>query len=285
MGIDHQEWADYLDSARQCQREVAAISIQLTSFEADDAYAIQEAGLENRLRAGEEVVGAKLGLTSAAMQNELGSNEPIFGWLTGDHLIESSGLAPMDRLIHPRVEPELVFMMAEDVSGEDITAGDIIDATEVVLGGIEILDPRFEALTYCKDDVIADNVGCGLVMLGTEGVDPKKVDLGRIGCVFEINSRVRSTTAGAALMGDPAIGIAMLANHLSRRGRKIEAGWMIFAGSLSNSVPIKTGHSAHAGYSHLTSVGIQMVPTLCQNVPVPKSGWSRRFRKKEAVSG
>lgn len=285
MSIDHQEWAEYLDLARTKRKEVAAITIQLNSLEDADAYAIQDAGLANRLAQGEKIVGAKLGMTSVAMQQELGADEPVFGWLTDSHVIDNAGFVAMDELIHPRVEPELVFMMAEDVSGEDITPQDILDATEVVVGGIEILDPRFEALTYSKNDVIADNVGCGGVMLGAEGVNPRETDLRNVGCVFELNGKVRSTTAGAALLGDPAIGIAMLANHLHERGRKIEAGWMIFAGSLSNSLPVRSGHAAHAGYSHLSSVDVQMVPTLCADVPRPKTSWTKRFRKRETVAG
>lgn len=285
MSIDHQEWAEYLDSARLNRKEVSAISIQLNSFDVGDAYAISDAGLENRLRAGETLIGAKLGLTSVAMQRELGSTEPVFGWLTDAHLIDSAGLAAMDELIHPRVEPELVFIMKQDVSGEDITAADILDASDLVVGGIEILDPRFEALTYSTNDVIADNVGCAGVLLGTDGVDPSRTDLKNVGCVFELNGKVRSTTAGAALLGDPALGVAMFAKHLYERGRKIEAGWIIFAGSLTNSLPVRAGHRAHAGYSHLSSLEVQMVPTLSTDVPKPKSNWSRRFRKRETVPG
>lgn len=284
MSIDHQEWAEHLDSARLSRQEVSAISIQLNSFDVADAYAISDAGLENRLRGGEKLIGAKLGLTSVAMQRELGSTDPVFGWLTDAHLIDSSGLVAMDELIHPRVEPELVFIMNQDVSGEDVTAADVLDASDLVVGGIEILDPRFEALTYGTNDLIADNVGCGSVMLGSDGVDPSMTALKNVGCVFELNGKVRSTTAGAALGGDPALGVAMFAKHLYERGRKIEAGWIIFAGSLTNSLPVRAGHRAHAGYSHLSSLEVQMVPTLSTDIPKPKSSWSRRFRKRETVA-
>ena len=139
--VDVGQWAASLLDAADRRAEGAAISKQLDTFSVEDAYAIQSALLDLRLGRGERIVGAKLGLTSVAKQQQMGVSEPVYGWVT-DRSLLVDGEVPVDELIHPRVEPEFVFRMAEDLSGPDVTAGDVLNATAEVFGGIEVIDSR-----------------------------------------------------------------------------------------------------------------------------------------------
>ncbi len=254
--IDHAEWAGYLLAAVDERREVRAISAQIEELRIDDAYAIQAALLELRLGRGDAVAGAKLGLTSVAKQEQMGVSEPVYGWVLASSVLDSSGAVDLGELIHPRCEPELVFVLAEDLAGPGVTAADALDATEKVVGGIEVIDSRYEAFSFTLPDVIADNTSAARVMLGDEGIGPRDADLTTLGCVFEIDGEVTGTATGAALLGDPAHCLAMLANHLGTHGGKLEAGWMVMAGAATDAHPLAPGTTATARYSHLGSVSI-----------------------------
>lgn len=253
MGIDHREWAAYLLDAADRRVEVNPITVQVDHLSTDDAYAIQAALLELRLARGEVLVGAKLGLTSRAKQEQMGVTEPVYGWLT-DRTILATDDVPLDQLIHPRVEPEIVFTLAEDLSGPDVTAADVLHASGEVLGGIEVIDSRYEAFKFTLADVIADNTSGARVRLASSGMAPGSADLTTLGCSFDLDGVVTGTATGAALLGDPAGCVALLVRHLDRYGRKLEAGWTVLAGALTDARPLAAGAVARARYSHLATV-------------------------------
>ncbi len=256
--IDHAEWAAYLQAAVDERREVGGIEKQLDALPLDDAYAIQAALLELKLSRGDSVVGAKLGLTSVAKQEQMGVTDPCYGWVLESSVLDGPDVV-VDELIHPRVEPELVFVLAEDLSGPGVTADDVLDATASVVGGIEVIDSRYEAFSFTLPDVVADNTSAARVAVGTDGVGPREVDLLTLGCVFEVDAQIMGTATGAALLDDPAACVAMLANHLGRHGQKLEAGWIIPAGAPTDARPLAPGTVAQARYSHLGSVTVRGV--------------------------
>ncbi len=254
MTIDIDYWSDYLLDAVANRSEVAAITKSIPDLTTSDAYDIQDAAVDKRLETGDRIIGAKLGLTSNAKQKQMGVDEPVYGWL-----MESGRLAPetpirLDEFIHPRCEPEIVFTIGEDIEGPGISAGDIIDATTAVTGGIEVIDARYERFSFQLADTIADNTSAARYRLGTKRVDVTDLDLALLGCVFKVNGDITATAAGAALLGDPAHCVAMLANHLADRGRKIGAGWTVLAGALTDAVQLAPGTHARADYAHLGSV-------------------------------
>lgn len=251
--IDHQHWAEYLRAGIDERREVQAITKQVDELSIADAYAIQAAGLRLALEAGESIVGVKLGLTSAAKQEQMGVDEPVYGWVTSSALV-TDGQVPVGELIHPRAEPEIVFRLGEDLAGPGVTAGDVLDASAQVMGGIEIIDSRFEAFSFTLPDVIADNTSAARVVVSEESIDASSVDLTTLGCVFEVDGEITGTATGAALLGDPAACVAMLANHLGREGAKIEAGWIVMAGAATDARPFSAGTVASARYSALSTV-------------------------------
>lgn len=233
-----------------------AITKQVDELSVDDAYAIQAALLDLQLSRGDILAGAKLGLTSVAKQTQMGVSEPIYGWVAASTVLDAAQPIPLAELIHPRCEPELVFVLAEALSGPNVTAGDVLDATEKIVGGIEIIDSRYEAFSFTLSDVIADNTSAARVMIGAEGIAPRDADLTTLGCVFEIDGGTVGTATGAALLGDPAACVAMLANHLGRHGQQLDAGWIVMAGAVTDAQPLAAGTVATARYSHLDSVTV-----------------------------
>ena len=255
MGIDHAHWAAFLLDGVDRRAEVQAITKQIDELPIDDAYAIQAALLELHLARGDSLAGAKLGLTSAAKQEQMGVDEPVYGWVLNSSVI-ADGVAQLDNYIHPRCEPEIVFELGDDLAGPGVTAGDVLDATSRVLGGIEVIDSRYEAFSFTLPDVIADNTSAAGVVLGTDGMSPRDADLRTLGCLFEVDGAVTGSATGAALLGDPAECVAMLANHLGKHGQKLEKGWIVMAGAATDARPLVSGTTATASYSHLGSVTV-----------------------------
>ena len=256
MTIDHAYWASYLLAGVDERREVKAITKQLDELGVDDAYAIQAALLELHRDRGDSLAGAKLGLTSVAKQEQMKVSEPIYGWVLASSVLGPDQPVQLGELIHPRVEPEFVFVLGSDLAGPNITANDVLDATEKVVGGIEVIDSRYEAFSFTLPDVIADATSAARVMVGQVGVGPRDADLTTMGCVFEVDGNITGTAAGAALLGDPAHCVAMLANHLGKHGQKLDAGWIVMAGAATDARPLLPGTVAIARYSHLGTVSV-----------------------------
>ncbi len=255
MTIDHAHWAQYLLAAVDERKDVQAITKQVDELSLDDAYAIQAALLELQLGRGDTLAGAKLGLTSVAKQEQMGVDAPVYGWVPASSVI-TDGVAPVGELIHPRCEPEIVFILGEDLAGPNVTANDVLDATTKVVGGIEVIDSRYEKFSFTLPDVIADNTSAARVVIGDEGIGPRDADLTTLGCVFEIDGEITGTATGAALLGDPAECVAMLANHLGKHGQKLQSGWLVMAGAATDARPLEASTTAVARYSHLGSVTV-----------------------------
>lgn len=253
MAIDYRYWARYLQRAVDDRREVQGIGVQIGELSLDDAYVIQDTLLAERMFAGDSLAGAKLGLTSKAKQEQMGVDEPAYGWVSRSSVLTDADV-PVGELIHPRVEPEFVFLVGDELSGPNCTADRVLDATERVVGGIEVIDSRYEAFKFTLPDVIADNTSAARVIIGDRGVAPRDVDLGQIECTFTVDGEVKGTATGAALLGDPAECVAMLVRHLARKDRGLQAGWLVMAGAPLGAEPLGVGTVATASYSHFGDV-------------------------------
>ncbi len=259
MTVDLAGWAGYLQAAVDNRREVQGIEAQIGSLSIDDAYAIQAALIENRLAAGDSLAGAKLGLTSKAKQEQMGVDEPAYGWVPASTVLGDDAEVVLGELIHPRVEPEFVFLMGQALAGADATAEQVLDATESVVGGIEVIDSRYEAFKFTLPDVIADNTSAARVAIGAYGVGPREVDLRAVTCTFTIDDEDVGSATGEALLGDPAECVAMLVRHLAKYDRGLEAGWLVMAGAPLGAQPLSVGTVATASYSHFGSVTVRGV--------------------------
>lgn len=254
MNLDHRYWARYLQRAVDERREVQGIGAQIGELALADAYEIQEVLVGERMFAGDSLAGAKLGLTSKAKQEQMGVDEPAYGWVPASSVLPADAEVHLDQLIHPRAEPEFVFVIGDELSSPNCTADQVLDATERVVGGIEIIDSRYQAFKFTLPDVIADNTSAARALIGDEGVAPRDVDLTRIECTFTVDGEVRGAATGAALLGDPAECVAMLVRHLSRKDRGLQPGWIVLAGAPLGAEPLAAGTVATASYSHLGDV-------------------------------
>lgn len=254
MAIDYRYWARYLQRAVDEQREVQGIGVQLGELSIDDAYTIQDTLLAERMFAGDSLAGAKLGLTSKAKQEQMGVDEPAYGWVPTSSVLGADAEVVLADLIHPRAEPEFVFVLGDDLSGPTCTADQVLDATERVVGGIEVIDSRYEAFKFTLADVIADNTSAARVLIGEAGVAPRDVDLTTVECTFTVDGEVKGTATGAALLGDPAECVAMLVRHLAKKDRGLCAGWIVMAGAPLGAEPLGPGTVATADYSHFGTV-------------------------------
>jgi len=219
----------------------------------DAAYDIQDA-LLNRL--GQPIVAAKLGLTSVAKQRQMNVDEPLYGWMTAPMFLGGEGRGSFDRsrFIQPRAEPEIAFYTGADLAGPDVTAADVLEATEAVAPAVDLLDSRFTGYSFSLADVTADNSSAGGYVIG----DPMPLsgDLSLTGCVFEKNGEVIATAAGAAVMGHPAEAMAWFVRKLHQRGRSLVAGSLVLAGAWTAAVPMEPGDVVRAEFDRYGSVEV-----------------------------
>jgi len=200
----------------------------------DDAYEISLAIYALRKKAGEKDNGKKIGITSDAVMNMLGVDQPDFGFLTDT-----------SKMILPRAEAEIAFKLKADLGGPGVTEEDVLAATESVAACFEVVDSRIKDWKVKIQDTIADNASCGTMAIGPNWVDPNSVDL--LGCkaVVTKNGKPLSKGVGAATLGSPLKAVAWLANTLGERGIPFKAGEIILSGSLVPLEPVVAGDKMH----------------------------------------
>lgn len=216
------------------------------------AYDVQDALIAEL---GGEVEAAKLGLTSRAKQQQMGVDEPLYGWfLSGSRIAPGTGLAS-DGLIQPRAEPEIAFRLGADLAGGSVSTFDVLAATESVMPAIDVLDSRYAGYKFTLPDVIADNASGARYALG-DPVPLDGFDLRTLGCVFTRNGRLVATAAGAAIMDHPAAAVAWLVRKLAERGRDLPAGSLVLAGALTAAIPIGPGDTLTLEIDRIGELGM-----------------------------
>jgi 2-oxo-3-hexenedioate decarboxylase len=254
--IDASWIAQELAAAERERRHRQPFTDEFPDLDLDTAYAAQWAGVQGKLDAGEQLVGAKLGLTSRAKQQVMNVDAPLYGFVTSAMLAPYGEPVQVDSLIHPRVEPEIAFLLGRDVTAP-ATVTSVLSATEAVFAAMDVLDSRYENFRFKLPDVVADNASAGLFFMGPRAVPPSELaDLRLLGCVLRVNGEVVTTAAGAAVMGHPAASVAWLANQLAARKQSLQAGWVIFSGGLTEPVPLKPGVSVTAEIAGLGTVEV-----------------------------
>jgi 2-keto-4-pentenoate hydratase len=219
-----------------------------------DAYRIQQLGVRARKDGGELVRGRKVGLTSAAMQRQLGVGEPDFGAIFASMIVEEGDAIPVSELIQPRAEAEIAFVMATDLAGPGVSAADALRAAAGALPAIEVIDSRVADWKIKLPDTIADNASSARVVCGGRLTPVDDLDLRLIGMALSHNGEVVATGAGAAVLGNPIRCVAWLANKLSEFGVGLRAGDLVLAGALHAAVPVAAGDSFTAQFAELGSV-------------------------------
>ncbi|MEU0507695.1 fumarylacetoacetate hydrolase family protein [Amycolatopsis sp. NPDC006125] len=246
--------ADVLLAAEAKRRDRGPITEEWPELDLPTAYRVQKRLIERKVEAGETVVGVKLGLTSRAKQERMGIDSPLTAVLTDGYVLAADEPIPLDQLIHPRVEPEIVFVMGKRLAGPGITAATALDAVESVHAGLEIIDSRYSDFKFTLPDVVADNASSARFVVGGKPVSPKNLDLALEACVLTVNGTVTDTATGAAVQGHPAEALALAANALAARGEAIEAGQIVLTGGLTDAVFAHAGDQIGAEFTSLGSV-------------------------------
>ncbi len=218
------------------------------------AYRVQEINTKRALAAGRRLVGRKIGLTAKVVQTQLGVDQPDYGMLFADMAVADGEEVPHGKLIKPRVEAEVAFVMGRDILTEQPTIADVIRAVEFCLPAIEIVDSRIAEWKIKIVDTIADNASSGLFVLGCDPRPLRKLDLRNCGMVMESKGEPISVGAGAACLGNPLIAVLWLARTMARAGRPLKVGDIVMSGALGPMVPVAWGDVVEARISGLGSV-------------------------------
>ncbi|BCB76342.1 fumarylacetoacetate hydrolase family protein [Phytohabitans flavus] len=231
--------AERLDTAA---RDAVAIPqiVSAAGVDPDGAYAVQEALVARRLARGERLVGIKLGLTSRAKMAQVGVDEVIWGRLTNGMAVADSTTVDTSRLIHPRIEPEVAFLL--DAAG---------NATAVA-PALEVIDSRYADFTFSLADVIADNSSAAAFAIGPWRPLPGGLD--NLGVLLEVDGRVVQIGSTAAILGDPRRAL-VAARRLA--GSRTEAGWVLLAGAATAAVPLVKGAYVRAVVEGLGTVAVR----------------------------
>jgi 2-oxopent-4-enoate/cis-2-oxohex-4-enoate hydratase len=240
---------DELYEAYRANTTVAPLRNRFDGIDIVDAYRIQERFMARRLAIGEDVIGKKIGVTSKAVQQMIGVYEPDFGVLTSTMEYADGSVVDLNRLIQPKAEAEIAFVLKHDLTGPGVTATDVLRATDHVRACFEIVDSRIDNWDIRIQDTVADNASCGVFVLGEDKIDPRDVDLSLAGLLVEMNGEPSVTGVGAAVQGSPLNAVAWLANTLGRLGMPFRAGEVILSGSLAPLIPVGHGDRlvAHIG--------------------------------------
>ena len=224
-----------------------------------DAYEIQLRNIRRRVGTGARIVGHKVGLSSLAMQQMMGVSESDYGHLLDDMVLTEDVPVDTSRYLLPRVEVEVGFVLGDDLPGEGCTVEDVIRATEYVTPAIELIDSRIADWKIGLFDTIADNASSAGLVLGKERRKADELDLTAIDATLSRNGEQVATGRSDAVLGNPAIAVAWLAQKVASFGVRLEAGHVVLPGSCTRAYDVKAGDSVVATFDGLGTVSVSFV--------------------------
>lgn len=249
-----EEIARLLREAGENRRTVPPLRDHLAPDDAAGAYAVQEANTRHWLAAGRRLVGRKIGLTARAVQKQLGVDQPDYGMLFADMAFADAEEIPISRLIQPKIEGEIAFVMGRDLDGDQITIVDLIAAVDYALPAFEVVDSRIADWKITFADTVADNASSALFVLGTQPRKLGDIDLRACGMVVQREGEAVSMGSGAACLGNPLTATLWLARKMAEVGRPLKAGDIVLSGALGPMVPVSGGESYELTIAGLGSV-------------------------------
>ncbi|GAB7020747.1 2-keto-4-pentenoate hydratase [Halostagnicola bangensis] len=255
MTLSENETTEFAESLYEAQKTSSPIPPLTDEKEisVDEAYEIQSGVIDRICGDDGRITGHKLGLVSEAKQEQLGIQEPIFGSVTEETVLDGATI-PTDSLISPRLEAEIGLILDEDISAP-VTPTDILTSTRAVVPVVEILESRFQGWTIpSAQDVIADNTSAGRVFVGETLRGVTDVDLAMESVVISVNGELEATGVGADIMGHPARAVAWLGNRLDELDEGLKAGELILTGGINAAIDIEPGDVYHIKFANIGEI-------------------------------
>lgn len=249
-----------LRAAQSTRVPCAAVRDLIGTDDLDAAYAVQRGLIDARLAAGDQVVGRKIGATSEAVQNQLGVDQPDFGYLFDVMDVSTDRPISMRTLVQPRVEAEVAFRLAQDIAPateDEITLELVREAVESAMPALEIVDSRIENWDITFTDTVADNASSGLFVIGSDARSLAELEPRDVVMELRINGEVRSSGTGAACLGDPLEALRWLAVQAWRFGDPLRSGHLILSGALGPFVPFAAGDRVEASISGFDTLSVE----------------------------
>lgn len=254
-----------LHEAEKTRKQIRQLSLEYPQITVADAYAIQREWVAMKISEGRAIKGRKIGLTSKAMQQSVGIDEPDYGVLFDDMFFEEGSAIPVSRFIEPRIEVELAFVLGKPLKGPDCTVFDVLSATDYVVPAVEIIDTRIMRVdpetksTRKVMDTISDNAADAGVVIGGRPVKPLDKDLRWVSALLYRNGEIEESGVAAAVLNHPAKGVAWLANKLAPFGAALEPGLVILGGSFTRPIFTHAGDVIHVDYGDMGSISFRFV--------------------------
>jgi 2-keto-4-pentenoate hydratase len=240
---------------------IEPLTVSRPDLTVEDAYRIQAALMRRHAGAGRARVGRKIGLTSEGIQKQLGVDSPDFGALLATHVFESGATVSIAglRMIRPRIEAEVGFVLHRALSGPGVTAGDVLAATRHVVPVFELCDSRIRDWKITLADTVADNASALGAVIGVPVAPATVGPLDELSVGFGRDGEILQRGQGSAVMGDPARAVAWLANQLGELGDALPADEPILSGSFTPMIDVVPGHYEASFGTAFGSVRLEVV--------------------------
>lgn len=252
--------ASALREARLSRKQIAPVASSFELGSIDEAYATAAENARLRLAEGRRLTGRKIGLTAESVQRQLGVDQPDFGVLFDDMEILDRGVVATARLMQPKIEAEIAFVVGRDLEkGRVPSWGEFLASIDCALPALEIVDSAIADWRIGILDTIADNASAGLYVLGDQPVEVGAFQLASVEAVLRCNGEVVSKGQGSACLGHPLRAAYWLACEMARRGEVARAGEVILSGALGPTAPVKAGDDVAADFGGFGRVACRFV--------------------------
>lgn len=255
-------WAGVLNEARIHKAPIEQISHQIpegTKFLRAHAYEIQELQWKRRSSSGEKQVGWKMGLTSEAKRHQMNLDSPLYGFLSDKMQIPDGGTFSFQGLIHPKIEPEVAFLIGEDLKGP-ITREQVLKACVGVASALEILDSRYQQFKYFSmEDVISDNSSSSHFVVGPWVKDFSGLDLKSLAMTMSVDGKTAQKGVSSDISGDPVLSVVQLCELLAQRDQYLKKGSLVLAGAATAAEALRDQMTVRLDVEGLPSVSVKVV--------------------------
>ena len=248
------ELAADLAQAERSREPIAPLTSAYPDIDVVDAYEIQLINIRQRVAEGARVLGHKVGLSSKAMQQMMGVDEPDYGHLLDEMQVFEDTPVKAASYLYPRVEVEVGFILAADLPGAGCTEDDVLAATEALVPSIELIDTRITDWKIALCDTIADNASSAGFVLGSARVAPGDVDVKAIDATLTRNGEVVAEGRSDAVLGNPVTAVAWLARKVESFGVRLKKGDIVLPGSCTRAIDVHAGDKFIADFAGLGAV-------------------------------